>query len=138
MQNENTQPDYGFILDPSQQTKKTMLPSGNKKQRILIVLTGGAILLVLTVVGFSLIFGGGSSEQSLQLAQKHTELIRIAQIGTEKAKDSKAKNLAITTKLTLQSSQPKVLKITNQKAESKALLAGKNESTDKSLTEAEQ
>lgn len=141
MQPENQQPDYNFIFNPQQPNKNGLIAGGNKKQRILIALGGGLVLLLVFVVLFSVIFSGGSDKQlTLRLAQQHTELIRISEIGEDKARGQAAKNLATTTRLTLQSSETDILAIANnsQKVDSKLLAAGQNPETDETLTEAEQ
>ncbi len=114
----------------------------SKKQRIIAVAVGGVILLIVLLIGASLIFGGGSSskETSLKLAQLHTELIRVSEIGMDKAQGQSAKNIATTTNLTLQSSLPTIMEIAtkDQKIEKKLLAAGQDSKTDKTLTDAEQ
>jgi hypothetical protein len=134
---------YEFIMSSGAAPKKSWLPTpANKTQRIIFVAAGGFILLLLIVVGFSVISGGnnGDTDRLLKLAQQHAEIVRVAEIGTEKARSPQARNLAATTKLTLQSSQGDLLDVVNKftKVGSKELAAGKNQDTDKALETAEQ
>lgn len=142
MQPENQQPNYDFIFNSSQQNKKGALAGAGKGKRIAIVVGGGFILLMLIIIIFSLIFGGGGADKqlTLRMAQQHTELIRITEIGEEKARGQAAKNLATTTRLTLQSAESDIVAIagSGQKVDAKVLALGKDAATDKTLTEAEQ
>lgn len=135
MQPQNM-PDYSFLSGSN-----TARPSPSKVQRILIVVGGGVVLLIIGIVAFSLLSGGSNtSAQSLKIAQMHAELIRVSEIGVNKARTQAAKNLAITTQLTLASDQPAITDIANkdQKVTDKLLRAGQDADTDKALTEAEQ
>lgn len=141
------QTPYDFITDPgngpgpSKKSWLPQLPSGsNKRQRMLII--GGAVTIVLVIfsIMFSLIFGGndGAKAETLKLAQEHTELMRVADIGIKSARGSDARNLATTVKLTLQSSNEQVVAIANkgQKVGNKELVLGKDTTTDEALTTA--
>lgn len=139
MQPENQQPDYNFILDPQQPKKGGLLAGANKTKRMVIAAAGGLFLLTMFLVLFSLILGGGGENKrlALRLAQQHTELTRVAEIGEEKARGQAAKNLATTTLLTLQSSQPEILAIAGD-VDEKLLAGGQDAETDEVLTAAEQ
>ena len=137
---------YDFILNSSNQPKKSGLghflsSPQNKTQRIIFIAAGGVILLMLALIVFSLIFssGGGNRDQLLGLAQRHAELVRVSDIGLEKSRDSEARNLAATTKLSLQSSQSNLMTIVNKtgKVGNKELSAGQDPETDKALEAAE-
>lgn len=142
---ENQNP-YDFILNSGDQPKKTGLgnilssPSG-KKQRLIFIIAGVAILLIIALIVFAMVFsgGGGNREQLLGLAQKHAEIIRVADIGVDKAKSSEARNLAMTTKLSLQSSQSSLMEVVQKtgKVSNKELAAGQNKETDTALESAE-
>lgn len=134
---------YDFLNDTPKQ-KRSMLPSGNsKKQRILIVFMGLAVLLIVGVVLFSFISssGGGTKEDFISVQQQQAELIRVADIGINKASQSDTKNLAVTAKYTLVSQQSSIATMTKKagvKVTQKQLQMGKNTKTDARLTAAEQ
>jgi flagellar basal body-associated protein FliL len=116
--------------------------SGGTKKRLLIIVGGAVLLLVVFGVVFSLLFGGDDkvAQQTLKLAQQHTELIRVAEIGTKQAKAQDTRNRATTAKLMLQSSQDQITAIAKRdQAVSSAQLAGdKSSKTDTALQTAEQ
>lgn len=137
---------YEFITNPAQQQKpKLSLPGGknDKLMRVVVILVGIVILISLIMFGMNLL---GSSKQKninqlVTVAQKQTELIRITEIGIKKAKTKEAKDLAMTTKLTLISQQSVLsdaVKKAGSKLDSKVLVLGKDSKTDQLLTQAEQ
>jgi Tfp pilus assembly protein PilN len=134
-QNQN-KPDYSFLQGNNQSAGRS------KKQRIMIAVGGGVALLIVIFMAVSLLFGGGenTAERSLKIAQLHTELIRVSELGQKSARSQTAKNLATNTNVTLLSDEAAVLAIANedQKVSSKLLKAGQDSDTDKALTEAEQ
>ncbi len=137
MQPNGNQPDYSFLSNgPAQQT------GPSKKKRIMIVAGGGTILLLIAIIVSSLLFGGSgdSTQTSLKLAQLHTELLRVSELGKDSARGQAAKNLATTTNLTLLSTSDSIIALANkdQKVASKLLSAGVDAETDKALNEAEQ
>ncbi len=136
---------YDFIVNPGSIPKKKLgLPSGNSKGQRVLIIVGGVILLIVAASFILNLLGSGSKKARLELitvAQKQTELIRIADIGMKKARNSEAKNLAITTKLTIMSEQPVLVSTINKlgkKVDTKQLVLGKNTKTDQLLTQAEQ
>lgn len=137
---------YKFITNPAQQQKpKLSLPGGknDKLMRVVVILVGIVILISLIMFGMNLL---GSSKQKninqlVTVAQKQTELIRVTEIGIKKAKTKEAKDLAMTTKLTLISQQSVLsdaVKKAGSKLDSKVLVLGKDSKTDQLLTQAEQ
>jgi len=101
---------YDFIFSSNQQPKRglsTMLSGNSKKQRVIIALFGSVVFIIMATVAFSLITSSGkSSTQALiELAQEQTELVRVTDTGVSKARSSAAKNLAITTRLSVHTSQ---------------------------------
>ncbi len=134
---------YDFLNDAPKQ-KRSMLPSGNsKKQRILIFVAGLALLLIVGVIVFSLLTGssGGTKEDFTSLEQQQAELIRIADIGINKAKQSDTKNYAVTAKYTIISQQGPIQSMAKKagvKVSQKQLQLGKNTKTDATLTAADQ
>jgi hypothetical protein len=135
---------YDFILNPGTQPKKRLLPRGNStKQRIILVVSGAVVLLMLILIVTSLLSSAGraTKQEWLKLSQQQTELIRVSDIGVDKAEGSSAKNLAITSKLTLESAQADIIglaKKSGAEVSQKQLEAGQNAETDSKLLAAEQ
>lgn len=143
--------EYDFITNPSPGgLKKGKNPfsfgnGGGKAAKMkLIIIAGGALALVLLgalVFSFLSNRGPDNKQQLLKVAQQQNELIRISDIGVEKARGTAARNLAVTTKLSLTSDQPVLLaalKGQDMKVGSKELGGGKNTKTDAMLTTAAQ
>lgn len=128
---------YDFLYQ--QPPKKSFFGGGDQKQRILIVAGGGVALLLLVVMLFSVLFGGSNNgDQLLRVAQKQSELIRISDIAVQKSRTSTAKNLAITTSMSITSEQKSLTQVMSPKPKPQQLALGKNAQTDILLTEAEQ
>jgi hypothetical protein len=131
---------YDFLFQPPPKKSRLSLNLNSTKQRILVVVGGGVLLLFSMVLVFSLLSGAGSGnkEELLGVAQRQSELIRIATIGTQKARSTTAKNLAVTTYLSLTSDQKTLTSAMSPKPSTKQLALGKNAETDQLLTAAEQ
>ncbi len=141
---QNNNP-YEFITNPGDQKPKGKfnLPSGNSKtQRIIIFAAGLLILIMFIIIGSSFLTSGSKSskEQLKSVVYQQKELIRISEIGIKKATGSEAKNLAITTQITLVSEQSELqsaLKTLGVKSDAKSI-GGPDKKTDERLTLAEQ
>jgi hypothetical protein len=110
-------------------------------QRILVAAIGGGILLITIIVVMSLLFGGSGSPTLLKVAQAQTELIRVSQLGSQKATSPSARALAVTTLLSVETAQKETvdkLKEQGQKTNDKLLGETKNSQTDAALTAAAQ
>lgn len=130
---------YQFITDADHKPKKKLIPTGGSKQgRILIVVGGVILLIIIATIVMAVISsaGKGQEEVMLKAAQQQAELIRVSKIGIDKARDPAARNLAVTTNLSLQSDQTALA--AHVKASAKDLALGKNTKTDIALTTAEQ
>lgn len=140
MQPEN--PDYSFLTENPKSQR--MEAGGSKKKRIMIVVVGGALLITVFGSVMSLLLGGGEGlkEQRLKIAQQHIELIRVAEIGTKKARSPRTVNLASTIRLSFKSTKPDIVALVevNKKDKKKGdpLEGGKNQKTDERLKTAEQ
>jgi len=138
------QPDYDFILNHgANKPKSPLLPKlGNsKKQRWLMIGAGGGLLLIILLLLFSAVFGGNKNQSLLEVAQAQQELIRVSTLGASKNSSAAARNLAVTTKLTIETNQKEMidqLKKQGQKTNTKLLDAKKNTQTDATLTQAAQ
>jgi hypothetical protein len=143
MNPEQPVPDYSFITDGNQPSGGGFLANKSAKQRKLIVLAGAGALLLFLVMLFALIFGGPNpqTERLVNIAQKQQEIVRIATIGESKARGDSARNLAVTTRASVQSSQATTLGlIANQgrKLERREIDMARNSRTDTTLEQAEQ
>lgn len=103
---------YDFITNPNEQKpSKFKLPSGNSKTQRIIIVIGFLVLVIIVFALVSSFLGRGDKAQKEQLTvvvTKQKELIRISEIGVKKARSNEAKNLAITTQLSLTSEQPEL------------------------------
>ena len=138
-------PDYDFILNANHKpAKKPLLPTGNSKQsRILIVVIGAVVLLIVAIIAMVLISSAGKAGKAdlIKAAQLQSEIVRISELGAERAKGSTAKNLAITASYSVQSDQAVLRSALSKqgiKISDSQLAAGKNQTTDATLTSADQ
>lgn len=135
---------YDFITNSANKPKKSLLSGGGSKtRRIIIVGVGAVVLLMVGLIVASLLRSGGASQKIdyLSLVQQQAELIRISEIGVSKSRQSTAKNLAITTSLSLASQQTETLELAKKAGAStdpKTLALSKNAKTDELLTSADQ
>ncbi|HTE21445.1 MAG TPA: hypothetical protein VK674_00200 [Candidatus Limnocylindria bacterium] len=143
------QPDtdqYGFIMNPGTgQPRKSLLPGRGflnlpRKQLILLVVGAAIVLAILVTIVLSLLGGGPTNEDQLVgVVQRQHELIRVSDIALKEARGTQARNLAMTTKLSLHSDEVSLvaaLKRQDVKIGSKQLGAGKDQETDNKLTQA--
>lgn len=139
-----TEANYDFIMNPGQKPGKSLLPGGNGMQQRIIVAAGGLVLLVvIALIVMSLLSSGGKEDraQLVKIAQTQAEIIRVSQLGNERARQAASKNLAITTDLSLRSDQAELtaaLAKQGIKISEADLVGGKNTKTDTALTAAEQ
>ncbi|MCA9332762.1 hypothetical protein KDA00_02715 [Candidatus Saccharibacteria bacterium] len=135
---------YEFITNPSAPPKKKFsLPSGGgKAQKILLFLGVFVILIAFLSIGSSVLNSGENArkEQLKDVVYQQKELIRVSEIGIKKSTTTEARNLAVTTQITLTSEQSELqdaLKKLGVKTDSKTI-GGPNKKTDEKLTAAEQ
>jgi len=134
---------YDFITNPGKPAKKGLLPGGSSKMgRFIIVGAGAMILIMLGVIVAAVLSSSGSAQKTeyLDLAKQQAELIRVSAIGIDKARQTDAKNLAITTNYSLTSQQPGVLELAKKAGvvtDAKTLAASKNAQTDTLLANAD-
>ena len=133
---------YDFIVNPAKAPKKSFLSGGSKPKKILMAVGILTVIVMLLAVVASVTGGTNSKDDYTKLLQQHAELIRVAALGEKSAKDTPAKNLAITTRLTLESQQATInsLAISSgiKKIDNKVVALGKDTATDKKLTDAGQ
>ncbi len=135
---------YAFLFEEKKKNTKRILPqNSSKKQRFIFVLVVLGVLAVIVILIMGLLGSAGKqSVADLQLAaQQQAEIIRVANIGASKAKDTKTNNFALTISLSLASTQSDTLAILKKaggNTSTKSLNSGKNTTTDTLLTKAEQ
>ncbi len=141
---QKPQSDYDFITNTGQAPKKSLLPSsGSKTSRIVVVAAVALFLIIAIGALFSLLGNAGKANVAAleAAALKQNELIRVADIGIKDARTQAAKDIATTTKLSMQSQQPQMLaalETAGRKLGSKELAAGQDRSVDQALTNATQ
>ena len=133
---------YEFITSPQNKPIKSLVSGGGGPKKLLLIV-GGLTSVVSVLALLATILGGGAANKQdyTTMLQQHAELIRVAELGSKSAQDNTAKNLAITTKQTLNSQTAAITKVATSagvKADTKTIAAGKNTQTDLKLTDAEQ
>jgi hypothetical protein len=122
VKNPDKQPDpYAFIMKSNggSSTLSKLSPFGNMSNKIKLAVMGGGViflLIVISIVYSSLLKKPENSNVLANVGRQQAQILQAADIGTEKARGQAARNLAITTRLSL---------IDDQKA-LKAALSGKN------------
>ncbi|CAN5681196.1 hypothetical protein BH23PAT1_BH23PAT1_1300 [soil metagenome] len=135
---------YQFINDLGEPPKKSKIPGGSsKKVRIAVVLIGVLLFAIIASIFISFLGSSGKADvEALESAAKQQhELIRIADIGVKKSRGQAARNIAVTTKLSLKSQQTEMLsavKLHKKKFGNKELKAAEDPKNDQLLTAAEQ
>ncbi len=131
---------YDFIMNPNQPGAKRPLIGGHNKHRLLMFSIIGGVLLIIILIASSVFFGGNKTTGLLEIAQTQQELIRVSDLGTQKAASSSARALAYTTKESMASSQNEMLgqlaKQGQKKINPKTLAVKKNKHTDEVLAQA--
>lgn len=106
-----------------------------------MVAAGALIGIMLVVIIAGMISGSqkGDTQALITAAKQQEELIRIAEIGISKAKTQDAKNIAITTKLSLSSQQSEMqAAIKAAGVSAKSAKSTPSSKTDQALLTAEQ
>lgn len=132
---------YDFITNPGGPAKQPRLGGGSLKTRLLVVIGGLLALMILGSVVATVLSSSGRKDTTAlkNLAAQQQELIRVAELGADKAVDYKTRSLAYTAKLSVTTQQQKLLAylsgrgITVTKEE---LAAKKQSSIDKDLDSA--
>jgi hypothetical protein len=130
---------YDFIMSNGAPAKGGL----NKKMRIAIVAALAIVLILGGLIINTLLSSAGkeNTQTLLTIAERQTELMRVADLGIVGARSNTVQNLAVTTKLSIQSDQNamlSVLKSNKIKTDPKKLTGRKDVKTDKALTQAEQ
>ena len=132
---------YDFLQTPTPQ-KSGFLTGNSKRKRMLIVGIGVLLLVIIASVMISVFQNANkpNTEQLLVVLQDQQEIIRIAEVGSSKAKGSDTLNYSTTVLQTVRSDQKSLLEALgkNFKVSSKVLAAKESKKTDEQLTAAEQ
>lgn len=109
----------------------------------MLILGIGLTLLIAVFLGASIL--GGSKDSAgdvlLEVLQQQTEITRVAEQGTIKARQAKTQTLASNIELSVTSAQQQILPLARKrgaKTDAKQLALKKNASTDKKLAAAEE
>ncbi len=110
MDQNNPQPDYSFLEENEKPGYFDFFTKADKKTRIKMVAIGSSLLLLLAVIVGAIIFSNDEGLQSslTRVAQRQNEVIRIAEIGEDKARAQEVLNASIVIKASLKSSQNQV------------------------------
>lgn len=140
--NQPTNDPYGFITNAGAQQRRSF-GGGSMKTRLMVVGGAGAVLLIVGILIIALLSGsgGGLAADYQTLLKQQTELIRISETGQLKARQADAKNLAITTSLSISGQQSNLIGIAKKagaKTDAKTLALGKSVETDSKLNTADQ
>ncbi len=129
---------YDFITNPAQPPKKTLLPGGSLRTRLLIIV-GGAVALMGIIAIITVLFTGGGKGNTAalkELVAQQRELARIADIGAQRAQDGSTRSLALVTKLSLTTQQQQLTSYLEDRGNDikrEELEAKKNPKTDQTL-----
>lgn len=134
---------YGFIMNNQPKQRRNFGPSGTAG-RVAVVVGGLVVLIILGVIVSALLSRGdkAQTERLVEVAQRQTEIIRLTAQADKKTKALSTRSFALTTRVSLESSQKEVsglLAKRGLKAKSlnSRLTAGKNAKSDAALAEAE-
>lgn len=139
---QDTNP-YGFFLDQTPTGKTSMLGAGGSSMitRILVVLVGLVGLLIGGFFVASLLFKTPDNAQRLlAVATTQQELIRVSDLGSKNVDDSRLQNFALTSKLSLTSSQQQLVSFLGKigtEVDPKVLSASADNRTDAALKASE-
>jgi hypothetical protein len=128
-------------MSPGEPQKRSLLPSGGP-MKLLLILGGAVVLVIVIIVLANLLSGSNPAAKSfLAVAQQQQEIARVAGLQEpDTLTGQSAKNLAITTKLSMQSDSAALttyMQKNGMKASSKQLADTTNSATDTKLRNAE-
>lgn len=143
MDQSNPQPDYSFLEENEKPGYFDFFTKADKKTRIKMAAISGGLLLLLAVILGAIIFSNDEGLQTslTRVAQRQNEVIRIAEIGEDKARSQEVLNASIVIKASLKSSQNQVSAVLASEggSPSRAILRQlENEQTTRELNAAEQ
>ena len=132
---------YDYILNAPTNKKRLLIPGGQNKTLAMVIFVVGFffVLMILFVVFNSLTKKDYGAY--IKLAQKQSEIIRVADIGVDKARSADSKYYVRTIREVTASEQADTLaylKKSGNSVNAKQLVLLKDPATDKKLTTAEQ
>lgn len=135
---------YDFIMNDNNAPKRGMfswLNNSSKNARLAIFVGGLVALLIIIIMFVSLLSSAGKSqtESLISLAQEQAEIVRVANIGVEKANSQDTKNLASTALSNMESAEFQTVSLlasNGHKLDTKKLALKQSSETDSQLEEA--
>jgi hypothetical protein len=133
---------YDFLNAPTG-PKRTLFGTGGPKNKVLVSVVFVLVVLLLVVIGFSFISSLGKKDYSAYntLLKTQYELVRITELGTDKARTAEVRQFAATVQYTTITERDAVVTLltkANQEVLVKQLAQGKDTTNDKALAAAEQ
>lgn len=139
------QNNYDFILNADHKPPRGPLFGNSMGARIAVIAVLVVVIIVIGVVVSSFLgkAGRAQNQRLVEIAQTQAELIRVSALASkpESTKTLSTQTAALTTRLSLESSQQQTKKMLanrgiNEKGLAKQLASGKNPKTDATLDEA--
>ncbi len=134
---------YDFIMSPegAQKPGNVFGAGSSKKSRIIIVAIGIALLIVLFMVGSYFLTRASkqTTARMVEVVQEQAEIIRVADIGVQKARTSATKDFAVNVRLSVETSQKEILTLLRKRGHKLNIqVLGKKENTktDQALNDA--
>lgn len=136
------QNQYDFLNSPQTGPKKPFMTGGNPKQKVLLSVIFIVVVVVILIIAFAVFRSLTAKDYSAykSLINKQTEIIRIADAGISKARDTSVKNYVSTVGAVTESEKSDTLafaKIAGVNINEKQLAAAKDADNDKLLADAE-
>jgi hypothetical protein len=128
------QTPYDFFLANQQHGAKPV------KSPFMLVVIGAVVIIVIIIIAALLLStgNGGNKQQILSVVRKQQEIVRVAELGTKGAQSTEAANLAVTTKLSVTTSQQQLIAAVKSKFSEKDLDFAKDANVDTQLEQATQ
>lgn len=137
------QNQYDFIMNGSPKPPRNPLLGTGLGARIAVIAGLLIIIIIIGAVINSFLTKGDrvQTDRLVEIAQTQTEIIRVSSLAKDKAKDINTLNLAVSTRLSVESSHQEVkaslaARGVKGKSLNKKLAASKNPKTDAALDEA--
>ena len=131
--------EYGFITSPQSPLGQNASGGGSSKKKLILFGGGALVVLIIIISAVVAITNKGPENENflLDVAIQQNEVIRISELALKQAKNADVRKLAVTTKISLQTDQPKLAAaLKAQKV--KIPKASKNNKNDQTLLEATQ
>lgn len=130
---------YDFFMESPKSRKGMGFDSSPVKKLVMMV---GLVVVVLSLLAIILALASkptGNSNSLIAIAQEQTELMRVAADGAKNSHNTDIQNFAVTTQVSLSSTQQKLLNIMAKqgvKTTDKTLVLGHSAKTDQALQSA--